>query len=260
MRSPRLAGSSLRRRRSSRALRRAGVPDARDRHPARRASSPSSAGGDKRARNLAGVGESAKWQMVAWAVGAALLVFAGARLLADRASGPDPPPVRIAGRSATGTKEKERAGGKETGGLYVHVAGAVRRPGLLRVHDGARVAAAISRAGGAARGADLTGVNLAQPLEDGQQVVVPRRGPAGATAAIAAAPGAAAGSAGGALPSLGTATVEQLEQLDGIGPALAARIVEYRESHGGFRSIEELREVEGIGEKRFAALKDAVRP
>ena len=198
--------------------------------------------------------------MVEWAVGAALLVFAGARLLADRASGPDPPPVRIGGRSGPGMKEQDTAGGKANGGLYVHVAGAVRRPGLLRVHDGARVAAAISRAGGAARGADLTAVNLAQPLEDGQQVIVPRRGAAGATGTAAAVPGSPAGAGGAALPSLGIATIEQLEQLDGIGPALAARIVEYRESHGGFRSIEELREVEGIGEKRFAALKDAVRP
>ena len=196
--------------------------------------------------------------MVAWGIGAALLVFAGARLLADRAAGPDPPPVRIGGPSRPGGKEPR--GDKTNGGLYVHVAGAVRRPGLLRVHDGARVAAAISRAGGAARGADLTAVNLAQPLEDGQQVIVPRRGAVGATGTAAAMPGSPAGAGGAALPSLGTATIEQLEQLDGIGPALAARIIEYRESHGGFRSIEELREVEGIGEKRFAALKDAVRP
>lgn len=110
------------------------------------------------------------------------------------------------------------------------------------------------------RGADLTAVNLAQPLEDGQQVIVPRQGSAGAPTAPGGAAGAPAGASGSALPSLATATVDQLEQLDGIGPALAARIVEYRESHGGFRSVEELREVEGIGEKRFAALRDAVRP
>jgi competence protein ComEA len=212
------------------------------------------------ARSVLGVGETAKWQMVAWAVAAGLLVFAGARLLADRASGPDPPPVRLGGSpEAPRAKAGVASEGRE-GALYVHVAGAVRRPGLLRVHDGARVAAAIARAGGPARGADLTAVNLAQPLEDGQQVIVPRRGAAARGGPVGPGSGGPARPAGAELPSLGTATVEQLEQLDGIGPALAARIVEYRESHGGFRSIEELREVEGIGEKRFAALKDAVRP
>lgn len=206
------------------------------------------------------MGETAKWQMVAWAVAAGLLVFAGARLLADRASGPDPPPVRIGGSGAGARAKAGIASDDKAGGLYIHVAGAVRRPGLLRVHEDARVAAAIARAGGPARGADLTAVNLAQPLEDGQQVIVPRRGAAAAGGSTGAGSGVAQGPTGAELPSLATATVEQLEQLDGIGPALAARIVEYRESHGGFRSIEELREVEGIGEKRYAALKDAVRP
>ena len=206
------------------------------------------------------MGETAKWQMVAWAVAAGLLVFAGARLLADRASGPDPPPVRIGGSGAGARAKAGIASDDKAGGLYIHVAGAVRRPGLLRVHEDARVAAAIARAGGPARGADLTAVNLAQPLEDGQQVIVPRRGAAAAGGSARAGSGGVPGPTGPELPSLATATVEQLEQLDGIGPALAARIVEYRESHGGFRSIEELREVEGIGEKRYAALKDAVRP
>jgi len=204
------------------------------------------------------MGEAAKWQMVAWAVAACLLVFAGARMFADRRASSDPPAVKVEGEHRAGGGRDSGNGAK--GGLYVHVAGAVRRPGLLRVRDGARVAAAIARAGGAARGADLTAVNLAQPLEDGQQVIVPRRGAPGAPAAEGGGGGLAAGAPGAALPSLATATVEQLEQLDGIGPGLAGRIIEYRESHGGFRSIEELREVEGIGEKRFEALRDAVRP
>ena len=199
--------------------------------------------------------------MVAWAVAAALAVFAGARMLADRHSGAEAPPVRIDEAVALGDGRRTGSTGKEKGGLYVHVAGAVRRPGLLRVHDGARVAAAVARAGGAVRGADLTAVNLAQPLEDGQQVIVPRVGAAqagGSSGDGDPAAGAQLGGAGG--PSLATATLEQLEALDGIGPALAKRIVDYRESHGGFRSVEELREVEGIGEKRYGALSEAVRP
>ena len=160
-------------------------------------------------------------------------------MIAVRHAEPAAAPVRIEGAASSGAPAASHGGGgKEE--LYVDVAGAVRRPGLLRVPDGARVATAIARAGGATRSADLTAVNLAQPREDGQQVVVPQKG--------------------GAIPSLGTASAAQLEELDGIGPALAKRIVEYRQAHGGFRSLEELGEVDGIGEKRLAALRKALRP
>ena len=133
----------------------------------------------------------------------------------------------------------------------------------MRVARGARVAAALERAGGPSRRADLTAVNLAAALQDGQQVVVPRRGAAPAAAAAPGQPGApAAGTAaaGAAQISLATATVEQLDTLDGIGPTLAQRIVEHRERAGGFRSLAQLREVDGIGEKRFEALSAALRP
>ncbi len=207
------------------------------------------------------MGETAKWQMLAWTVVAALAVFAAARFVASRGDPPAASPVRIEGAARPGSGGPR--GGAPKDSIYVHVAGAVRRPGLLRVPEGARVAGAVYRAGGATRSADLTAVNLAQPLEDGQQVIVPRRGAAPAGGAQPAgrsgsAPGP--GAAGSAMPSLSSATVEQLEELDGIGPALAQRIVEYRESHGGFRSIDELGEVDGIGEKRLAALREAVRP
>jgi competence protein ComEA len=202
------------------------------------------------------VEERSKWQLVGWAVAAALLAIAGLRALGvDAGDGAPaaPPPVRVQGAG------EARAGRDRSGpALYVHVAGAVRRPGLYRVPAGSRVAAAIARAGGPLRRAELTAVNLAQPIEDGQQVVVPAAvaGAGGPVAAGAAGPGAA-----GELPiSLATATQEQLEELDGIGPVLAEAIISYRDEHGGFRSVEQLREVDGIGEKRFAALEEAVRP
>ena len=215
-------------------------------------------------RSVRPVTEGGKWQMVAWAVAAALVVIAGVRMLGRH--DPAPPPVKV-GRELAPAGPQGAAHPGRKGELYVHVAGAVRRPGLLRVPGGARVAAAIARAGGPARSADLTGVNLAQPLEDGQQVIVPRRGraggPAQSTAAAGggtAAPGGAGAPAGESTPSLATATLEQLDGLDGVGPTLAKRIVDYREAHGGFRSLGELREVDGIGEKRFATLRKGLRP
>jgi len=95
-------------------------------------------------------------------------------------------------------------------------------------------------------------------VQDGQQILVPRRGAAPAAGAASAAVPGGAGS--GRRLSLATATVEQLDQLDGIGPTLAKRIVEYREEHGGFRSIDELKQVEGIGDKRFESLEESVGP
>jgi competence protein ComEA len=180
-------------------------------------------------------------------IAAGLLVLAIAyRLLGDRQ--PETPPVAIEEPAVAKTSRSSPPR------VYVHVAGAVRRPGLYRVPQGARVAAALERAGGPKPRADLTGTNLAARVEDGQQVVVPVRGVAAATAA----PPAATAPTGPI--SLGSATQAQLEELDGIGPTLAQRILEYRDSQGGFRSVEELAEVDGIGEVRLEALREAVRP
>jgi competence protein ComEA len=202
------------------------------------------------------------WVVAAVLAALALLQFAGC---GDRGGGS---PVRIE-RSPQSGADVSASGARSGARIYVHVAGAVRRPGLLLLPPGSRVAVALDHAGGPQRRADLTGVNLAARLEDGQQVIVPVRGVAAGSAgapATAAAPGAAdpgaapPGSAGVPKLSLGVATVEQLDQLDGIGPTLAQRIVDYRTEHGGFRSVEELREVEGIGEKRFATLRSALQP
>jgi competence protein ComEA len=140
--------------------------------------------------------------------------------------------------------------------VVVDVVGAVRRPGLYRLLQGDRIADAVSRAGGATRKADLALINLAAPLADGEQVVVPARGaaPGGASAA----PGAS-GAATGPV-HLSTATVEQLDALPGIGPVTAQKILDYRQKHGAFTSVDELDAVPGIGPARLDQLKDLVTP
>ena len=133
--------------------------------------------------------------------------------------------------------------------VVVDVTGAVRRPGVYRFPSGARVLDAVrkARAGGSA---DLSGLNLAERLADGEQVVVPRKGEA------ATAPTAAGG--GSPIVHLNSATLEQLETLDGVGPALAQRIIDFRSQHGGFRSLDELDQVSGFGPARMAALNGHV--
>ncbi|MFE7772813.1 helix-hairpin-helix domain-containing protein [Streptomyces sp. NPDC057445] len=145
--------------------------------------------------------------------------------------------------------------------IVVDVSGKVRRPGVLRLPAGSRVADALSAAGGVKAGTDLTGLNRARVLMDGEQVVVgaalpgsPAGGPVGGAAA-----GQAAGPAAGPT-SLNSATVEQLDDLPGVGPVLARHIVDYRTEHGGFRSVDELHEVKGIGDRRFEDLRPLVRP
>jgi competence protein ComEA len=149
------------------------------------------------------------------------------------------------------------AGGRSS---LVHVAGAVRRPGVYRLPDGARVQDAVRRAGGPRRGADVNAINLAVKVTDGQQVVVPRR-TAVTSASPAVPPGSAASGAAAPGPpiNLNTATAEQLDTLDGVGPVTAAKIVAWRTQHGGFRSVEDLGQVPGIGPKRLAALRERVQ-
>jgi competence protein ComEA len=137
--------------------------------------------------------------------------------------------------------------------VVVDVAGAVRRPGLYRLRRGTRVADAVAAAGGARAKADLDAVNLAAPLADGIQIVVPRRG-GGASAA------AGAGGGAGSVVDLNSATVEQLDALPGIGPTTAQKIVDFRQAHGAFHSLAELDAVPGIGAGRIEQLKGLVVP
>lgn len=140
--------------------------------------------------------------------------------------------------------------------LLVHVAGKVRKPGVVELPPGARVLDAVRKAGGARPGVDLSTVNLARPVTDGEQILV---GIPGARVAGPDASSPAAGPGVSAAPlSLNQATLEQLEQLPGIGPVLAQRILEARDERGGFRTLEELLEVSGIAERRLAELRDRV--
>jgi competence protein ComEA len=140
--------------------------------------------------------------------------------------------------------------------LVVDVAGAVRRPGLYRLRSGSRIDDAIAAAGGPKRKAQLDAVHLAAPVAAGAQVVVPGSGAAG----VAAASPPTAGSSPSAPLDLNTATLEQLENLPGIGPVTAQKILDYRQQHGAFHSVEELQGVPGIGPAHMAQLKGLVIP
>jgi competence protein ComEA len=139
--------------------------------------------------------------------------------------------------------------------LVVDVAGAVRRPGLVHLAKGARVADAVARAGGLTRRASRSGVNFAAPVSDGQQVLVPERGATGGGAGGAAGTGASAGPV-----SLSSASAEQLDTLPGIGPVTAQKIVTYREQHGAFTSVDGLDAIPGIGPARITELQGLVVP
>jgi competence protein ComEA len=135
----------------------------------------------------------------------------------------------------------------------VDVTGAVDRPGVYRLPAGSRVNDAVQRAGGPSSGAELESVNLAARLADGQQVVVPRRVPGGAAAVVG-------GAASEGPISLGTATVEQLEEIDGIGPVTAEDIVGFRDQHGGLSSVDQLDQVPGIGPATMESLRARLQP
>ncbi len=144
------------------------------------------------------------------------------------------------------------------GEVVVAVAGKVRRPGLVRLPAGARVADALHAAGGARAGADPALLNLARKVVDGELILVGVTPPPGAPAAGPAAGPAGAASAPGGPVNLNTATLADLDTLPGVGPVLAQRILDHREQHGGFAAVGDLRKVDGIGSSRYEQLKDLV--
>lgn len=187
--------------------------------------------------------ELSRSQLLVYAAIAVAVIVIGARWIrssgAPSAGGTELSFAADSAHEAEGTRD-----------VVVHVAGAVERPGVYRLPTGSRVTDAVRRAGGFAGAANQDGINLAARLSDGQQVVVPGRGSASASAT---------GGQSGPI-SLGTATVEQLDQIDGIGPVTAQKIIEFRDQHGGLSSIDQLDEVAGIGPATMETLRSDLQP
>jgi competence protein ComEA len=205
------------------------------------------------------VPELSRSQVVVYGAVAVALLLVGARAI--RAEGSGGSSYASASSGASGSPGSSAAGdgfsfsdSGQGSDLVVDVTGAVRRPGVYRLPAGARVTDAVQRAGGATGVAEVEAINLAAHLADGQQVVVPEAGPAGASIA-AAASGAEEGPI-----SLGTATVEQLDTIDGIGPVTAQDIIDFREEHGGLSSIDQLDQVSGIGPATMESLRARLQP
>jgi competence protein ComEA len=190
-------------------------------------------------------GRSGALALVAVAVVAALV--AGGVLLRGRPQEVSAPQVVASGAPLPGASAGPSTGAE----VVVAVAGRVRRPGIVRLPAGARVDDAVRAAGGLLPGASVGLLNLARRVVDGEQVLVGVPGaPAGATGSTGAGDG---------LLDLNTATPEQLDTLPGVGPVLAERIVDWRTEHGRFASVDQLREVPGIGESKYSALRAKVR-
>lgn len=186
-------------------------------------------------------------QLMVYAVVAVALLLVGARAIRAAGDGGSSCAFEEPTPAAGGAAFSLGAGGPD---VVVDVTGAVRRPGVYRLPAGARVTDAVARAGGASGDAVLEGINLAARLADGQQVLVP-----------GSRSGGAAGVAGEDAPiSLGSASVEDLEEIDGIGPVTAGDIVEFRDQNGGLASIDQLDEVPGIGPATMEALRERLQP
>ena len=195
-------------------------------------------------------------QLLLYGAIAAAVILVGVRWVrsADAADGERA--VASAGPSAGAGEPGSFAVDDGDGGVVVHVAGAVRDPGVYRLPLGARVTDAVERAGGPRPGAAKDAINLAAKLADGQQVILPAKSPVAASGATAVA---ADGVSTGPI-SLGSATLEQLDTIEGIGPVTALDLLDYRDEHGGISSIEDLDQISGIGPATMEALRDELQP
>jgi competence protein ComEA len=192
--------------------------------------------------------EMSRSQLVVYAAVAVALLLVGARAIRGEQGTEASFPAETGGHS--GGDSFSVSG--QSGDLVVDVTGAVKRPGVYRMPMGSRVNDAVSRAGGATPQAELEAINLAARLADGQQVVVPESAPGGGAVA-------AAGGEEGPI-SLGTATAEQLEEIEGIGPVTAGDIIDFRDEHGGISSIDQLDQVPGIGPATMDSLRARLQP
>ncbi len=193
--------------------------------------------------------ELSRNQVIVYAAIGVALLLVGARAIRGEGS----TDASFAAADPGGSRGGSFSISGQSGDVVVDVTGAVRRPGVYRMPAGSRVDDAVTRAGGPTGKAELEAVNLAARLADGQQVVVPGRLSAGTSTAAGA-------SADEGPISLGTATVEQLEEIDGIGPVTAGDIVEFRDEHGGLSSVDQLDQVAGIGPATMEALRARLQP
>ena len=192
--------------------------------------------------------------LVYGAVAVALLLVGARAIRAGGEGGASYAQAGVVGGGAAAGADGSGGFSLEGGGpdVVVDVTGAVRRPGVYRLPAGARVTDAVARAGGASGDAALEAINLAARLADGQQVLVPGSAPGGGPAAGAVAEDGPI--------SLGSASVEDLETIDGIGPVTAGDIVDFRDQHGGLASVDQLDEVAGIGPATMEALRERLQP
>jgi competence protein ComEA len=198
------------------------------------------------------VPELSRSQLLVYGAIAVALLLVGARWVRSAdGSGSQGGVASAATGGSGGSFELEKGGGD----TVVHIAGAVERPGVYRLPSGSRVTDAIERAGGPAGDAAPDAINLAAAVADGQQIVVPTKDPAGATTSGSSVAGAEEGPI-----SLGTATVEELDTIDGIGPVTAEQIVDFRDQHGGVSSIDDLDQISGIGPATMEALRASLQP
>jgi competence protein ComEA len=218
--------------------------------------------GDIRSRSIPAVGSLSRSQLLVYGAVAVVLLLVGARWIRSGDS---------SGETAGGVTYADSAKDSGSGGalavdaeggsdVVVDVAGAVTDPGVYRLPAGARVNDAVQRAGGSTARAEMDALNLAARLTDGQQIIIPARAesPVGVAAGSGVAGGAPTDPA--APINVGTASVEDLDTIEGIGPVTAQKILEFRDQHGGISSVDQLDQIDGIGPATMDALRSRLQP